>query len=214
MNKKGMNYPSPRGSSVTNTKPSSIKQNEYLKSLTNLDSIKVPDVRRSETDPKANTDLSLQFCTSSSSKAGGEVIGSKILLSECLEDESQNGSPKVMKTQLYRRNFAEFSNETLKKPKTLPRREQDASDCSAIDSMSGISASSYNVARVIGERRFWKMRTYMIKFVSSHFSCDSSFITFAIFQHHNFYHFHVDIFSQQKIFAGQVFELHRLIMVS
>ncbi|KAG7578130.1 hypothetical protein ISN45_Aa03g023460 [Arabidopsis thaliana x Arabidopsis arenosa] len=181
MNKKGMNYPSPRGSSVTNTKPSSIKQNEYLKNLTNLDSLTVPVVRRSETDTKANTDLSLQFCTSSSSKPGGEAIGSKILLSECLEEESQNGSPKVIKTQLYRRNFAEFSNETLKKPKTLPRREQDASDCSALDSMSGISASSYNVARVIGERRFWKMRTYMI--------------------------------NQQKIFAGQVFELHRLIMV-
>ncbi|KAG7632061.1 hypothetical protein ISN44_As03g022210 [Arabidopsis suecica] len=182
LNKKGINYTSPKGSSVTNTKPSSIKQNEYLKNLTSLDSIKSPIVIHSEIDPQANTDLSLQFCTSGSSKPGGEaVVGSKILLSERLEDENQNGSPNVMKTQSYRRNFAEFNNETQKKPKTLPRREQVASNCSAIESLSGISASSYDIARVIGEKRFWKMRTYMI--------------------------------NQQKIFAGQVFELHRLIMV-
>lgn len=210
MNKKSMNYSSPRGSSITYTKPSSIKQNEYLKNLTNLDSLKVPVVKSSERNPQANTDLSLQFCTISSGKAGGEAVGSKILLSECLEDESQNGSPNVMKTQLYRRNFAEFNNETQKKPKTLPRREQDASDCSAIDSLSGmISASSYDVARVIGEKRFSKMRTYMIKFVSSHFTNNSSFIILLYVLL-----FLVDIFSQQKIFAEQVFELHRLIMVS
>ncbi|KAL1197433.1 Protein HEADING DATE 3B [Cardamine amara subsp. amara] len=183
MNKKGMNYPSPRGTSVTNTKPSSIKQNEYhFKNLgTNLDSLKVPLVRRSETDPQANTDLSLQFSNSNNSKAGGEGVGSKILMSECLEDENQNESLNVMKTQLYRRNLAGFEDETQKKPKTLLRRERDVSDCSAIDSLSGMSASSYDVIRVIGDKRFWKMRTYMI--------------------------------NQQKIFAGQVFELHRLIKV-
>lgn len=166
MNKKGVNYTSPRGSSVTNTKPSSIKQNEYLKSLTNLEALKVPVVKRSETGSQANTDLSLQFRTSSSSKAGGEAVGSKMLLSECLEDDqSQNGSASVKKTQLYRRSFAEFNNETQKKHKTLPRLEKDASDCSVIESLSGISASSYEVIRVIGEKNFWKMRTYMIKFV-------------------------------------------------
>ncbi|XP_010466370.1 PREDICTED: protein HEADING DATE 3B-like [Camelina sativa] len=177
MNRKGMNYISQKGSSVTNTKPI-IKRNEYLKNLPNLDLLKVPVVKSSERNPQANTDLSLQFCTSDSSKAGGEAVGSKILLSDCLEDESQNGSVNVMKTQLYRRSFADFNNETQKKLKTLP---QDVSDCSAIDSLSGLSASSYDVARVIGEKRFWKMRTFMI--------------------------------NQQKIFAGQVFELHRLIKV-
>ncbi|KAF8082276.1 hypothetical protein N665_0839s0016 [Sinapis alba] len=195
VNKKDMNYPSPRGSSVTNTKPCSINQNEYhyFKNLTNLDSLKVPVFRRSETDPKANTDLSLQFHNSSTSKSRGEAAGSKpvlnnlhireLLLPECLEDhESNNGSLSVMKTQLYRRRSLDgFNVDTQKKPKTVPPREQDASDCSAIDSLSGMSAASNDVARVIGEKRFWKMRTYMI--------------------------------SQQKIFATQVFELHRLIMV-
>ncbi|CAN6820296.1 unnamed protein product [Brassica oleracea] len=155
LNKTAMNYPSPRESSVTNTKPSSIKQNEYhFKSLANLDSLKVPVLRRSQTDPQADTDLSvLQFCNS-----GGEAAGSKaalnnlhipeLLLPQCFEEESQNESLNVMKTQ--------------KKPKTVPTCEQDVSDCSAIDSLSGISASSNDVARVIGEKRFWKMRTYMI----------------------------------------------------
>ncbi|CDY62750.1 BnaC01g43670D [Brassica napus] len=176
VHKKGMIYPSPRGSSV---KPSSIKQNEY--NLTNLDSLKVPVFRLPETDPKANTDLSLQFHNSSTSKSRGEAAGFKPLLNnldirelllplQCLEDESNNGSLSVMKTQLYRRRT----------PKTVPPREQEASDCSAIDSLSGMSAASNDVARVIGEKRFWKMRAYMI--------------------------------SQQKIFATQVFELHRLIM--
>ncbi|CAG7889636.1 ELF3-like protein 2 isoform X1 [Brassica rapa] len=177
VDKKGMIYPSPRGSSV---KPSSIKQNEY--NLTNLDSLKVPVFRLPETDPKANTDLSLQFHSSCTSKSRGEAAGFKPLLNnldirelllplQCLEDESNNGSLSVMKTQLYRRRT----------PKTVPPREQEASDCSAIDSLSGMSAASNDVARVIGEKRFWKMRAYMI--------------------------------SQQKIFATQVFELHRLIMV-
>ncbi|CAF2128362.1 unnamed protein product [Brassica rapa] len=155
LNKTAMNYPSPRESSVTNTKPSSIKQNEYhFKSLANLDSLKVPVLRRSQTDPQADTDLSvLQFCNS-----GGEADGSKaalnnlhipeLLLPQCFEDESQNESLNVMKTQ--------------KKPKTVPPCEQDVSDCSEIDSLSGISASSNDAARVIGDKRFWKMRTYMI----------------------------------------------------
>ncbi|KAJ4872714.1 hydroxyproline-rich glycoprotein family protein [Raphanus sativus] len=184
VNKKGMNYPNPRGSSVTNTKPSSIKQNEYhFKNLTNLDSLKVPVFRFPETDPKANTDLSLQFHNSSTSKSRGEAAGSKpllnnlhiqeLLLPQCLEDESKKGSLSVMETQLYRRRALD----TRKKPP----REQDASDCSAVDFLSGMSAASNDVARVIGEKRFWKMRTYII--------------------------------SQQKIFATQVFELHRLIMV-
>lgn len=175
-----MNYPSPRGSSVTNTKPSSIKQNEYhFKNLTNLDPLKAPVVRRSEKDPQANTDLSLQFCTSNSSKAGGEAAGSKasqnnlriqeIRLPECLKNESQNRSLNMMKSQLYRRRAIDvFNDETQKKPKTLPPGEQDVSDCSAIESLSGMSASSNDVARVIGDKRFWKMRTYMIKYVSSH----------------------------------------------
>ncbi|KAF8046617.1 hypothetical protein N665_3584s0002 [Sinapis alba] len=165
LNKNSMNYPSPRGPSVTNTNPSSIKQHEYhFKSLANLDSLKIPVVRRSQTDPQENTDLSLQFCNS---KAGGEATGSKaainnlhireLLLPQCFEDGTQ------------------------KKPKTVPPCEQDVSDCSEIDSLSGMSASSSDVSKVIGEKRFWKMRTYMI--------------------------------DQQKIFAAQVFELHRLIMV-
>lgn len=177
LNKTAMNYPSPRESSVTNTKPSSIKQNEYhFKSLANLDSLKVPVLRRSQTDPQADTDLSvLQFCNS-----GGEAAGSKaalnnlhipeLLLPQCFEEESQNESLNVMKTQ--------------KKPKTVPTCEQDVSDCSAIDSLSGISASSNDVARVIGEKRFWKMRTYMIKYLSSHLLCQFLFlwfINFAVF---------------------------------
>ncbi|KAJ0229848.1 Uncharacterized protein HA466_0313240 [Hirschfeldia incana] len=184
VNKKGMNCPSPRGSSVTNIKTSSIKENEYhFKNLTNLDSIKVPVFRLPETYPKANTDLSLQFHNSSTSKSRGEAAGSKpllnnlhiqeLLLPQCLEDESKNGSLSVMETQLYRRRALDAQKK--------PPREQDASDCSAIDSLSGMSAASNDVARVIGEKRFWKMRTYII--------------------------------SQQKIFAAQVFELHRLIMV-
>lgn len=175
MNKKGMSYPSPRGSSVTTTKPNSIKQNEYhFKNLTNLDSLKAHVVK----DPQANTDLSLH--TSNSSKAAGEAAGSMSalnnlhtpelqILSECFEDESQNGSLNAMKSQLYRsRTLAGFSNETQKKPKTVTPREQDVSDCSAIESLSCMSASSNDVARVIGDKRFWKMRTYMIKYVSSH----------------------------------------------
>ncbi|KAG2317472.1 hypothetical protein Bca4012_068360 [Brassica carinata] len=193
VNKNGMNYPCPRGSSVTNTKTSSIKQNEYhFKNLTNLDSLKVPVFRLPETDPKANTDLSLQFHNSSTSKSRGEAADSKpllnnlhireLLLPECLEDESKNWPLSVMKTKLYRRRALDgFNVDIQKKPKTVPPREQDASDCSAIDSLSGMSAASNDVARVIGEKRFWKMRTYMI--------------------------------SQQKIFVTQVFELHRLIMV-
>ncbi|KAG2306475.1 hypothetical protein Bca52824_026223 [Brassica carinata] len=191
-----VNHPSARGPSITNTKPSSIKQNEYnFKNLTNLDSFKVPLVRRSETNPpQANTDLSLQFCNISSTKAGGggEAAGSKaalnnlhtreFLLPECLEDESKKGSLSMMTTQLYRRRALDvFNVETQKRPKTVPPREQDVSDSSAIDFLSGVSASSNDVARVIGDKRFWKMRTYMI--------------------------------NQQKIFAAQVFELHRLIMV-
>ncbi|CAF1705263.1 BnaC03g42060D [Brassica napus] len=122
LNKTAMNYPSPRESSVTNTKPSSIKQNEYhFKSLANLDSLKA-----------ALNNLHIP----------------ELLLPQCFEEESQNESLNVMKTQ--------------KKPKTVPTCEQDVSDCSAIDSLSGISASSNDVARVIGEKRFWKMRTYMI----------------------------------------------------
>ncbi|CAH8391201.1 unnamed protein product [Eruca vesicaria subsp. sativa] len=183
---RNVNKNNPRGSSVT--KHSSINQNEYyFKNLTNLDSLKVPVFRRSQTDPKANTDLSL-----STSKASGEAGGSKpvlnnlhireLLLPECLEDESKNESLSVMKTQLYRRRAPEeFNVDAQKKPKTVPQREHDASDCSGVDSLSGMSAASLDVARVIGEKRFWKMRTYMIK--------------------------------QQKIFAAQVFELHRLIMV-
>ncbi|CAF2099539.1 BnaA05g36670D [Brassica napus] len=186
-----VNHPSARGSSVTNTKPSSIIQNEYhFKNLTNLDSLKAPLVRRSETNPQANTDLSLQFCTSSSSIAGGggEAAGSKVALDNLqirellLQDESKNRSLNMMKTQLYRRRAVDVSNvETQKKLKTVPPREQDVLDRSAIDSLSGMSASSNDVARVIGDKMFWKMRTYMI--------------------------------NQQKIFAAQVFELHRLIMV-
>ncbi|CAH8350994.1 unnamed protein product [Eruca vesicaria subsp. sativa] len=161
LNTNGMNYPSPRGSSVTNTKLSSIKQNEYhfKKSLANLDSLKAPVGRCSQ----KNTDLPLQFCNSCSNKGGGEAAGSnaplnnllipELLLPKCFEDESQNESP----------------------------REQDISDCSAIDSLFGKNASSNDVAGVIGDKRFWKMRIYMI--------------------------------NQQKIFAAQVFELHRLIMV-
>ncbi|KAG2316037.1 hypothetical protein Bca4012_066881 [Brassica carinata] len=190
LNKNGMNYPSPRGSSVTNTKPSSIKQNDYrFKSLANLDSLKVPVVRRSQTDPQADTDLSvLQFCNSSSSKDRGEAAASKaglireLFLPQCLEYESQHESLNVMRTQLNRRRGLDgFNVETQKKPKTVPPCEQDVSDCSEIDSLSGMSASSNDVSKVIGEKRFWKMRTYMI--------------------------------NQQKIFAAQVFELHRLIMV-
>ncbi|KAJ4897723.1 hydroxyproline-rich glycoprotein family protein [Raphanus sativus] len=172
LNKKGMIYPSPRGSSVTNTNPSSIKQNEYhFKSLANLDSLKVSVVGYAQAD----TDLSvLQFCNSSSSKDRGEAAGSKAAL-----DESKNN---VMKTQLYRRRALDgFNVKTQKKSKTVPQLEQDVSDCSAIDSLSCMSASSNDAAKMIGEKRFWKMRTYMI--------------------------------NQQKIFASQVFELHRLIMV-
>lgn len=183
VDKKGMIYPSPRGSSV---KPSSIKQNEY--NLTNLDSLKVPVFRLPETDPKANTDLSLQFHSSCTSKSRGEAAGFKPLLNnldirelilplQCLEDESNNGSLSVMKTQLYRRRT----------PKTVPPREQEASDCSAIDSLSGMSAASNDVARVIGEKRFWKMRAYMIRYVSvslaisiSLFCYDSRFINFLL----------------------------------
>ncbi|XP_013584782.1 PREDICTED: protein EARLY FLOWERING 3 [Brassica oleracea var. oleracea] len=186
-----VNHPSARGSSVTNTKSSSIIQNEYhFKNLTNLDSLKVPLVRRSETNPQANTDLSLQFCNSSSSidGGGGEAAGSKVALNNLhirellLQDESKRGSLNMMKTQLYRRRALDvFNIETQKKLKTVPPREQDVSDSSAIDSLSGMGASSNDVARVIGDKMFWKMRTYMI--------------------------------NQQKIFAAQVFELHRLIMV-
>ncbi|KAF8094104.1 hypothetical protein N665_0370s0039 [Sinapis alba] len=190
-----VNHSSARGSLVTNTKPSSIIQNEYhFKNLTNLDSLKVPLVRHSETNPpQANTDLSLQFSNSSSRKVrGGEAAGSKValnnlhtrefLLPECLEDESKNGSLNMMKTQLYRRRALDvFNVETQKKLKTVPSREQDVSDSSAIDTLPGVSASYNDVARVIGDKRFWKMRTYMI--------------------------------NQQKIFAAQVFELHRLITV-
>ncbi|KAJ0264646.1 Uncharacterized protein HA466_0029650 [Hirschfeldia incana] len=192
-----INHPSARGSSVTNTntKPSSIKQNEYhFNNLTNLDSLKVPFVRRSETNPpQANTDLSLQFCnTSSNIVKGGEAAGSKValnnlhtrefLLPQCLEEESKNGSLSILKSQLYRRRALNvFDVETQKKLKTVPPREQDVSNSSPVDSLSGMSASSNDVARVIGDKRFWKMRTYMI--------------------------------NQQKIFAAQVFELHRLIMV-
>ncbi|KAJ0249051.1 Uncharacterized protein HA466_0146040 [Hirschfeldia incana] len=190
LNKNGMKYPSPRGSSVTNTKPSSIKQNYQFNSLANLDSLKVPVVRRLQTDPQADTDFPLQFCKSSSSIDIGEAAGSKpalnnlqeLLLPQCFEDESQNSSLNVTKTQLFRgRALDGFNVETQKKTKTVPTCEQDVSDCSAIDSLSDMSASSNDVARVIGDKRFWKMRTYMI--------------------------------NQQKIFAAQVFELHRLIMV-
>ena len=175
-----MNHPSARGSSVTNTKSSSIIQNEYhFKNLTNLDSLKVPLVRRSETNPQANTDLSLQFCNSSSSidGGGGEAAGSKVALNNLhirellLQDESKRGSLNMMKTQLYRRRALDvFNIETQKKLKTVPPREQDVSDSSAIDSLSGIGASSNDVARVIGDKMFWKMRTYMIKYVSCHLS--------------------------------------------
>ncbi|KAJ4894210.1 hydroxyproline-rich glycoprotein family protein [Raphanus sativus] len=186
-----VNHPSARGSPVTNTKPSSIKQNEYhFKNLTNLDSLKDPVVRHSETNPQANTDLSLQFCNSSSNIVkGGEAAGSKASLNTLhtrellLQDESKRGSSlSMMKSQLYRRRALDvFNVETQKKLKTVPPREQDVSDSSAIDSLSGVSASSNDIARVIGNKRFWKMRAYMI--------------------------------NQQKIFAAQVFELHRLIMV-
>lgn len=164
-----MNYPSPRGSSVTTTttnKPSSIKQNEYqFKNLTNLDSLKVPLVK----DPQANT-----LVEAAGSKAPLNSFRTRELqnLSECLEDESQN----VMKTQLYRRNLDSFNNKTQKKLKTFARREQDVSDCSAIESLPGMSASSNDVARMIGEKRFWKMRTNMIKYVSSHLLFSVSFL--------------------------------------
>lgn len=186
-----MIHPSARGSSVTNTKPSSIIQNEYhFKNLTNLDSLKAPLVRRSETNPQANTDLSLQFCTSSSSIAGGggEAAGSKVALDNLqirellLQDESKNRSLNMMKTQLYRRRAVDVSNvETQKKLKTVPPREQDVLDRSAIDSLSGMSASSNDVARVIGDKMFWKMRTYMIKYVSFHLLVSLKYINFALF---------------------------------
>lgn len=208
LNKTAMNnYPSPRESSVTNTKPSSIKQNEYhFKSLANLDSLKVPVLRRSQTDPQADTDLSvLQFCNS-----GGEADGSKaalnnlhipeLLLPQCFEDESQNESLNVMKTQ--------------KKPKTVPPCEQDVSDCSEIDSLSGISASSNDAARVIGEKRFWKMRTYMIKYLFLSLTMSVSLLMILKFCSVSYFLFLLIFFSQQKIFEAQVFELRRLIMVS
>ncbi|XP_018490520.1 protein HEADING DATE 3B [Raphanus sativus] len=99
-------------------------------------------------------------------------------------EEKLNKNGMIYPTHLYnRRRALDGSNvETQKKSKTVPQLEQDVSDCSAIDSLSCMSASSNDAAKVIGgEKRFWKMRTYMI--------------------------------NQQKIFAAQVFELHRLIMV-
>lgn len=103
---------------------------------------------------------------------------------------------------------------TQKKPKTVPPCEQDVSDCSAIDSLSGISASSNDAARVIGEKRFWKMRTYMIKYLFLSLTMSVSLLMIHKFCSVSYFLFLLIFFSQQKIFEAQVFELHRLIMVS
>lgn len=80
-------------------------------------------------------------------------------------EEKLNKNGMIYPTHLYnRRRALDGSNvETQKKSKTVPQLEQDVSDCSAIDSLSCMSASSNDAAKMIGEKRFWKMRTYMIK---------------------------------------------------
>ncbi|CAN8258563.1 unnamed protein product [Cochlearia groenlandica] len=174
MKKRAMDCSSPKGSSVTNnTKSSSVKHNEYrlIKNFANLEPLKVPLVRRSGTDPQASTDFSLKFCNSSKALGGEEASGSKhvlrareLHLPESLEDAGHNGTLTSMKSQFSRgRTLDGINNETQKKLRTLPPSEQDVSELSAIDSLSGMSAFSNDIASVIGEKRFLKMRAYMIK---------------------------------------------------
>ncbi|XP_010545644.1 PREDICTED: ELF3-like protein 2 isoform X2 [Tarenaya hassleriana] len=230
----GPDYPNIIGSFSSADKPDSSKRDGYhfknfsIKNLDGLDYLKAPRVGRSETD----TDLALQLHNNSSEATVFEentrsrfrdkatihsqdfynspvnrlsgprnqetLCFSQNVLSNMpfrenyslLGDAGTKSSIKV-RTQLYRRNLIGYNDKSPKKlEESIYQKDrvmggdnshENVSGCSVIDSASGWNASPEKFVKAIGNKRFQKMRTAMIR--------------------------------HQRIFAGQVFELHRLVSV-
>ncbi|PPD86733.1 hypothetical protein GOBAR_DD16310 [Gossypium barbadense] len=89
-------------------------------------------------------------------------------------------------------------------------KSDDVSETSAVDTVSGLDISADDVVGIIGQKRFWKARRAIVK-RRSNGGLSLELMLGGSWRRK--YLISTKCISQQRVFAVQVFELHRLIKV-